>query len=156
MAVRDNAAEAGAGETFASTKDVLKAGGGQVIEDARSMVRNMADQQKHKVASRLGGVAQALHETAKTLEKQNATAGRYAGLAARQVDRATKALKERAVEELVGEAEDFARRQPMLFIGGAMAAGFILSRVIKSGEATPAQAVRPVEATGAEALGGQI
>jgi len=121
------------------------AAGGQAFDDARAMVRNMAEQQKHKVASRLGCVAQALHETAKNLQKQNATVGRYADLAAERVDRVTQALKDRAVEKLVEDAEDFARSQPMLFIGGAMAAGFLLARVVRSGDVARAPS-RPMAA----------
>jgi len=120
--------------------------GGQTFNDARAMVRDMAEQQKHKVAARLGGVAQALHETARTLQKQNATAGRYAGLAAERVDRVTQALQERALETLVEDAEDFARRQPILFIGGAMAAGFLLARVVRGGDGGRAPSRPPEEA----------
>lgn len=105
----------------------------QAVEEAKAAVRNMADAQKSKVAARLGGVAQALHDTAKTLERQNSTAGHYADLAARQVDRVSQALGERGIDELVGDAEEFARRQPWVFIGGALMAGFALARFVKSG-----------------------
>ncbi len=105
---------------------------GNMLDDAKAAVRGMADSQKGKVCSRLGGVAQALHQTARELEKQNVTAGRYANLAAQQVDRVVGALKDRRVEDLLGDAEDFARRQPLWFVGGALAAGFMLARLAKS------------------------
>jgi ElaB/YqjD/DUF883 family membrane-anchored ribosome-binding protein len=149
MAERDSATDSGAGlratgdQGLAAAKDTLKAGGGQAIDDARNIVRNLVEQQKHKVASRLGGVAQALHETAKNLQKQNAAVGRYADLAAERVDRVTQALNDRAIETLVEDAEDFARSQPILFIGGAMAAGFLLARVVRSGDTAQAPARSP-------------
>jgi hypothetical protein len=40
---------------------------------------------------------------------------------------------------LVGEVQDFARRQPTLFIGGAVILGFAALRFLKS--ATPAETV---------------
>lgn len=129
--VEESGRQATAAETYASPKDVTKA---PTLQEARDAVRDAANAQKGKVASRLSGVAEALHETAKTLERQNASVGRYADLAAQQVDRVSQALKERGVEQLMEDAEDFARNQPMLFVGGALAAGFFLARVAKSAE----------------------
>jgi hypothetical protein len=133
--------QASAGEAYASAKDVVKPQRGQTLQDARDAVqeardavRNVANAQKGKVASRLSGVAEALHETAKSLERQNASVGRYADIAAQQVDRVSQMLKERAVEQLVEDAEEFARTQPILFVGGALAAGFVFARVVRIGE----------------------
>ncbi len=109
---------------------------GSVVEEAKAAVRGMADSQKGKVCSRLGGVAQALHDTARELEKQNIPAGRYANYAARQVDRVVDALKDRPVEDLVVDMEDFARRQPMLFVGGALVTGFMLARLARNTDRT--------------------
>ena len=51
------------------------------VEPGPAAAAQMADQQKQKVASRLGGMAQALHETARGLEGRNVVAGRYADMA---------------------------------------------------------------------------
>ncbi len=45
------------------------------VDEAREMIRNLADQQMHKLGSRLGGIAQALHDTARQLERQHVQAG---------------------------------------------------------------------------------
>jgi hypothetical protein len=41
-------------------------------------------------------------------------------------------VRERDVRELVGEVQDFARRQPTLFFGGAVVLGFAALRFLKS------------------------
>lgn len=117
-------------EAHASAGDVAKSV--RSLQDARDAVRDAANGQKAKVASRLHGVAEALHETAKSLERQNASVGRYTDLAADQVDRLSQILRERPVEDLMDNAEQLARSQPLLFVGGALAAGFVLARVVKS------------------------
>lgn len=115
-----------------STAEMVESTANRVTDQARSAVRNLANSQKGRVAERLGGVSQVLHETAKTIERQDATAGRYASQVADQFDRFTQNVKERPIEDLFGDVEEFARHQPLLFIGGAMAAGFLLGRMIKS------------------------
>lgn len=106
-------------------------GRGHVVDDAKTAMKEMADAQKRKVADRLGSVGRALHETARGLDREQVPAGHYAELAAEQVDRLSDALRERGIEDLVGEAEKFARRQPLLFVGGALVAGMMLARFLK-------------------------
>jgi ElaB/YqjD/DUF883 family membrane-anchored ribosome-binding protein len=138
MAERDSAAG------VQDSAETAQAAGEAAAGDAKAIMRNLADQQMRKLGSKLGGVAQTLHEVAGQIERQNATAGRYAQLAAGKVDRVTDALKERRVDELIWDAEDFARDQPWLFVGGAMAAGFVLARLAKSANTGRASPVRPV------------
>ncbi len=42
-------------------------------------------------------------------------------------------IRDKSVGELVEAAQDFARRQPTLFIGAAATAGFLLARLVKTG-----------------------
>ena len=48
------------------------------------------------------------------------------------VERVSGYLEERDVNQLLEDAENFARRQPELFIGGALIAGLLVGRFIKS------------------------
>ena len=41
-------------------------------------------------------------------------------------------MREKDVRQLVGEVQDFARRQPTLFFGGAVLLGFAALRFLKS------------------------
>jgi ElaB/YqjD/DUF883 family membrane-anchored ribosome-binding protein len=138
-----------------STSEMVEATGNRVTNQARSVVRNLANSQKGRVAERLGGVAQVLHETAKNIEQQDATAGRYASQVADQFDRFTQNVKERPIEDLFGDAEEFARHQPLLFIGGAVAAGFLLGRMIKSADTRTAHRTAEELATEAQRVAGE-
>ena len=52
--------------------------------------------------------------------------------AAKKVEDFSENISSRNVDELVKAATELARSQPMIFIGGAVAAGFALSRFLKS------------------------
>ncbi|WP_142848810.1 hypothetical protein [Telmatospirillum sp. J64-1] len=134
MGVRDSSGQKSrASEALDSTSDILREGGGRAFDQAIGRVRGMADDQKKIAASRLGQVAHALHEAARDLEKekQDMTA-HYADLAADQIERVAETLREKEWRELAEDVEALARRQPALFIGGAMVAGFLLGRFLRS------------------------
>ena len=59
-------------------------------------------------------------------------AGRYTDQAADGVDRMARSLRDQDLETTLHQAEDFARWQPAVFMGGAVALGFMLSRFLKS------------------------
>ena len=42
-------------------------------------------------------------------------------------------IRDKSVGEFVEATQDFARRQPALFIGAAATAGFVLARLLKAG-----------------------
>ena len=56
----------------------------------------------------------------------------YVREAAGKIDGLSGIIRNRNVNELLQAASDLARSQPVLFFGGAIAAGFALSRFLKS------------------------
>lgn len=101
--------------------------GGEMREAALSLV----DDQKARLAETVHGFALAFRRTATALQQEESRiASRCADQAAAQLDRAAAALRERQLAGILSEAEALARRQPALFIAGAVAAGFILSRLL--------------------------
>jgi hypothetical protein len=98
----------------------------------KNLTRNVAEQQKRAGADQIGGVADAMEAAAGTLEGQMPLAAGYIEDVAKQLDTMASALRERSVDDMLGNVADFARKQPALFFGGAVAAGFALSRVAKS------------------------
>lgn len=89
--------------------------------------------QKNKATDGLGSVAQAVRETTQHLrEQQHETVAGYAEQAADQLDRVSQRLRDKNVGELMNDAQQLARRQPGLFIGGAFALGLIGARFLKS------------------------
>jgi hypothetical protein len=81
------------------------------------------------------GFARAISCAAGELEDQSPTVARYVRDAASQVDSLSSNIRGRSVTELMQAATDLARSQPAVFFAGAMAAGFALSRFLKSSAA---------------------
>lgn len=100
-------------------------------EQVREALQSVLQEQKERMADTVHGVADALRRTAGTLEREeNQAIARYADQAAAQIDRFSETVRRREIGDLVAGAEGFARRQPSLFIAGAVAAGFVIGRVL--------------------------
>ncbi len=112
----------------------------EAMHEAEALKRDVQDRskeyfedRKNFAATELLDVAGALRASADRLgDQQHDHAGRYVKVAAAGLERFADSLRERDLGRLVDDAEQLARRQPAAFIGGAVAAGFLLSRFLKS------------------------
>jgi len=117
---------------------------GQVAEQAQQKAREITgqaqEQAKTAVAARkeqavegLEGIAQAFRETGESMRSadQGAVAD-YSEQVANQIERLSSFLAERDVDQLLGDAEMYARRHPEIFLGGAFALGLLVGRFMKS------------------------
>ncbi len=126
----------GAQTQTGKAKSMVKAGTSEAMDEARNMVRDMADSQKDKACRTLDDFAGALHAAARNLKKEEQDfPARYADLAADQVERLSRTLRTREWDGLIADAEGFARRNPGLFMGGAMLAGFLIARAVRGAAA---------------------
>ena len=117
---------------------------GQVAGQAQEQVSRVVDRAQEQAKSQLGGqvsraaeglgtVAEAVGAVGQQLrEKDQAALAQYANQAADRIERFSHYLRERDVNELLGEAQRLARRQPTLFMGGAFALGLVAARFLKS------------------------
>ena len=97
----------------------------------RDVAQTLIHEQKDRATAAVEGLAEALREAADQLEREEKpTAARYADQAAAQVAQFSETVRARDIEELLSEVESFAHRQPTLFFAGALAAGFLLGRVL--------------------------
>lgn len=113
--------------------DQAKEQTGQAMEQARTSAFTMMDQQKSRAADGLGSVAQALRQTGDSLRSgDQGSLSQYADRAADTVDQFSQQLRSKSVEELLDDAEDFARREPEVFLGGAVLLGLLASRFFKA------------------------
>lgn len=113
--------------------DQAKEQTGQAVDQVRGSAFQMMDQQKSRAADSLGSVAQALHHTGDNLSGNEQDAlGQYAHRAADTVDQISQQIRNKSVEQLLNEAEDFARREPEVFLGGAVLLGLLASRFFKA------------------------
>ncbi|CAO3452766.1 hypothetical protein GAY33_06625 [Azospirillum brasilense] len=114
-----------AGEAADAGRDTLGA--------AQGRIRSLLETQTDRAADQLGSVANALHKAAEQLnDENNGTAAHYAGQAADRVERVADMLRNSTVDDMVGQVERFARRQPEVFVGAAFAVGFLFARFVKS------------------------
>ena len=105
----------------------------QATDQAREQVTSRLDDQINRAAEGLGGVAQALRQASQQVQEQNQGAFRqYIDTAADQVERLSGYLRSNDLGQIVGQVEDFARRQPALFLGGAFVLGLFGARFLKS------------------------
>ena len=104
---------------------------GPLGEQMRQAAQSLLEEQKGRVAQAVEDIADVLRRTADALESEDrAATARYAEEAAAQIRRLSDALRNREIGELLAKAEDFARRQPALFIARAVAAGFVVGRML--------------------------
>jgi DNA anti-recombination protein RmuC len=98
----------------------------------KEQARDLAEQQKRAGAEQIGGVAHAMEAAANELQGQMPMAAEYIEDVAGRLGEMASALRERSIDDMLGNVADFARKQPAVFFTGAMAAGFALSRFAKS------------------------
>jgi ElaB/YqjD/DUF883 family membrane-anchored ribosome-binding protein len=116
-----------------SLAEEAKERAGRLFDDTRDRVRSAIDERKEGLAQDVGDFAHALRVSASDLEDHHkAYVAHYVEQAASSVEQIADTLHRQDLGDLVRHAESFARRQPGLFIGGAVAAGFALARFLKS------------------------
>jgi len=124
--------------------DQAKDTAGQVVDQAKDTAGQVADQAKHQATSQLESqkertvdalvtVGQAIRQTSQHLHEQDQGAvGGYVEQAAERIETLTEYLRTRDVPALMADTQEFARRQPGLFLTSAVALGFIGARFLKS------------------------
>jgi hypothetical protein len=121
------------GQQTREAVDEVKHEARDAARHAKQQARSAATKQKDAAAERVGGFAHALNTASDDLrERGQEFAAQYVHKAADGLERASDVLRERDVDQLLGTVEDFARRQPVAFLGAAVAAGFGLARLMKS------------------------
>ena len=113
-----------------------------VWSDTKDSARSMIGNQQKAAASGLGQFAGALRKAAREMGDGNEQApmSRMIESAADGLERFSGSLREKDLDGLVRDAESFARRQPLVFFGAAIAAGFLAMRFMKAsspGATTP-------------------
>jgi hypothetical protein len=107
----------------------LREEAGAKIGEATDKAKSFADDQKNLAAGQITGVADAINRVAEELEgSEQGTVARYARDLASGLSSMGKTIEERNVDDLMGLAQDFGRKQPIAFLGAAALAGFVASR----------------------------
>jgi len=121
----------GAGEGSARGFDRVKAILAELADATRTTAESIADEQKHRAAERVAGAAKAVRCAAQCFDQsESPVMARCTHRAADRIEDFSRAISGRRWSEMVAAAEDFARRQPTLFVLGAAAAGFLAGRLL--------------------------
>jgi ElaB/YqjD/DUF883 family membrane-anchored ribosome-binding protein len=124
------------GELGSATADLGKEAQQQVTnltEQVRQQANEQLASQKDKAVDVLETVALLLHQAGEQAQQQDKTlVANYAEKAAHQVGSISESIGQQDVTQIVQTTKDFARREPMLFVGGALAAGFLGARFLRS------------------------
>jgi hypothetical protein len=103
---------------------------GQATEKARTY----AAQGKDKATDALDDFANIFEDAARSIDgKVGSQYGDYARKAAQGVAGFSTTLRDKDVEQLFDEARELVRKSPAVAIGAAVAAGFVIARLVKAG-----------------------
>ena len=147
---RDDMSTSSAGAPAVGEQDQQSGGGGaraqirdvkdKVVEEARSSIRqardsasSSLDQSRHRAADSIDSIAGAVRGTGDRLRSDNqTTAANLTDSLADQVERLSSYLRTRDLTSVRDDLERFARQQPTVAIGVALAVGMLGARFIKS------------------------
>ncbi|MDQ6882812.1 MAG: hypothetical protein M3077_01050 [Candidatus Dormibacteraeota bacterium] len=105
---------------------------GEAIEKVSEQAKQSAATQKDRLVGGLGATANAIRQTGQNVRQQQPTVAEYAEKAAQRVDSVTEYLRQRDVDDVIGDVQDYARRNKAIFIGGTMLLGFMAARLVKT------------------------
>jgi len=122
--------------TADQAKEKAQEAAGQAKEKAGSQLRSQVDQRSNEAGQRVSGLASDVRSVGQQLREQGKD--QPAKLADQAADRAEQLggyLTGHDAERILGDLEDFGRRQPWAVIGGGIALGLVASRFLKASSA---------------------
>ena len=105
---------------------------------AREKAEALADRGKEMGVGQMQGIARAARGAADELQDQSPEIAGAVRQAADSLDSAANSMRGKSVGEIIDMFDDMARRQPAAYFGGAVLAGFVLTRFMKSRADRPA------------------
>jgi hypothetical protein len=106
-----------------------------VRDKARELAHEAGQVGKSVAVEEIDALAGGLRKSAEGWDDQrHGWVKEYLGGAAEGLDRFSTTLRERDLRSFIAEAEAIARHHPALFIAGCGAAGFAVTRFLKSGK----------------------
>jgi hypothetical protein len=100
--------------------------------------RTIAEQQKAAGADRVARLGHAIHGAADEIGRELPQAAHYIHSAAQSLESVSSALRERSIGELASELKNLTKQQPATAFVGWVAAGFAISRFLKSSSSSSA------------------
>jgi hypothetical protein len=113
---------------------------GHIAGRAADLGIQQADRGREMAAEGLDKVATTVRRLSTDMQIDQPQIANIAMTAADKADDVAQYLRETDARQIISNVEDTARRQPLIFIGGAFLLGLAASRLIKAGTPDTAQA----------------
>lgn len=104
------------------------------IEETRDQAREGVDRGRQQMADRIRRLGSALRSTSESLKSEDELVAHYAEMASERMDRAAGYMSSADFGTVLHDVENFARRRPAVFFGGAFLIGLAAGRFLKSSE----------------------
>jgi hypothetical protein len=132
--LKDKAAEFAetSGEKFREQASEFADMAKDTASEATDRLKEKISEQKGAGAEYVGNLAQTMRRAAREFDNDLPIAGKYSRKAAAQVENVSDSIRTGDFNDLVRNAQSFARRQPTAFLGIAVLAGFAVVRFLKS------------------------
>jgi gas vesicle protein len=116
-----------------SATDQAKQKAQEAAGQAKGAMRSQVDQRSTEAGQRVGGFASDVRSVGDQLREQGKDQpAKLADQAADRAERLSGYLKENDADRILGDIEDFGRRQPWAVIAGGVALGLVASRFLKA------------------------
>ena len=132
-----------------SSTDAIKGQASDLVDAAKNVASQATDKIKDAVNDRkssgaeyVGSLADTMRRAAREFDTDLPLAGTYIRKAASQIEGVSDHIRNGNLNDVVRNAQSFARRQPTAFLGLAVLAGFGALRFLKSSPVTRAQVRR--------------
>jgi hypothetical protein len=107
----------------------------RIAAEAKNQLGSVVDNQRQQAATSIGHFAGAFLQAAHSLDDSGQqTLARSALSVAQKADDLSRYVRDKDLGAVVDDVKSVARRNPALFIGVALAGGFLLARFLKSSE----------------------
>jgi len=113
---------------------------GHIAGRAADLGIQQADRGREMAADGLDKVARTVRRVSTDMQTDQPQIANVAMTAADQADKVAQYLRDTDARQIISNVEDTARRQPLIFIGGAFLLGLAASRLIKAGSPDKDQA----------------
>jgi hypothetical protein len=105
---------------------------GQLAHRASETGFQQVDQRREQAADAVDRIAQSIRRVSVDIGEQQPAIGNVVDTAAEQAERLAGYLRRTDARQMLDNVQSYARRQPLLFVGGAFLAGLAASRLMKA------------------------
>jgi len=128
-----DATQRSTGRSTTSSPARLQEAASDIADSAGQAAQTQASAAMQRAGETLEQVATAVRDASNQMRSDQPQIAGIAETAAQRIDQLATYVRERDARELMDDAEQFARRQPAIVIGGGLAIGLIVGRLLRSG-----------------------